>query len=77
VAGFEVFTAVTMKNAVLLYVVPFGFVINRRFGGTCHLNHQGKRRIFLARVISFALKMEATRTSEKSVHNKSTRPHIP
>jgi hypothetical protein len=30
--GFEVFTAVTATN-----VAPRGFVINRRFGGTCQL----------------------------------------
>jgi hypothetical protein len=32
---------------------------------------------FPARVISFTLKMEATSSSEKSVHNKLTRHHIP
>jgi hypothetical protein len=31
---FEVFTAVTMKNAVFWDVTPFGFCINGRFGGT-------------------------------------------
>jgi hypothetical protein len=34
VIGFEVFTAVAMKNAVLLDVAPCGDFINRRFGGT-------------------------------------------
>jgi hypothetical protein len=31
---FEVFTAVTMKNRVLLDVTPCGSCKNRRFGGT-------------------------------------------
>jgi hypothetical protein len=32
--GFEVFTAVTMKNGVFLGVTPCGSCKNRRFGGT-------------------------------------------
>jgi hypothetical protein len=31
---FEVFTAVTMKNAVFWDVTPYGSCKNRRFGGT-------------------------------------------
>jgi hypothetical protein len=46
--GFEVFTAVVMKNSVLQYVAQFQFIINRRFGGTCRLHLQG-RRIMRAR----------------------------
>jgi hypothetical protein len=34
VLRFEVFTAVTMKNAVFWYVMPCGSCKNRRFGGT-------------------------------------------
>jgi hypothetical protein len=34
--GFEVFMAVTMKNAVFWDVVPCAFIINRRFGVTYH-----------------------------------------
>jgi hypothetical protein len=35
--GFEVFTAVTMKNAIFWDVVLCGFIINRRvLGGKCH-----------------------------------------
>jgi hypothetical protein len=41
--GFEVFTAVTMKNAVFWVVAPCGFIINRRFEGTCRLLLQGRR----------------------------------
>jgi hypothetical protein len=33
-AGFEVFTAVIMKNAVFWNVALRDFIINRRFGGT-------------------------------------------
>jgi hypothetical protein len=33
-ARFEVFTALTMKKAVFLDVVPCGSCKNRRFGGT-------------------------------------------
>jgi hypothetical protein len=41
--GFEVFTAVTMKNGVFWDVTPFGFCKNRRFGGTWRLLHQGDK----------------------------------
>jgi hypothetical protein len=37
---FEVLTAVTMKNGVLLDVTPCGSCRNRRFGGTWRLLHQ-------------------------------------
>jgi hypothetical protein len=40
--GFEVFTAVTMKNAILWDVEPCGFNINSRFGGTCRFHLQGR-----------------------------------
>jgi hypothetical protein len=43
IVGFDVFTAVTMKNAVLLDVAPNGFIINRRFGGTCRFHLQVKK----------------------------------
>jgi hypothetical protein len=35
---FEVFTAVTMKNAVFWDVAPCRFCVNRRFGGTYRLH---------------------------------------
>jgi hypothetical protein len=41
--GFEVFTAVTMKNAAFRDVVPCEFIIIRRFGGTCRLHIYGRR----------------------------------
>jgi hypothetical protein len=40
---FEVFTAVTMKNAVFWDVTPCGSCKNRRFRGTQHLHHQGDK----------------------------------
>jgi hypothetical protein len=74
--GSEVFTVVTMKNSVLWDVAPCGFIINRRFGGVFRLHLQG-RTLFLARVISSTLNMEAARSSETSVYNTPTRCHIP
>jgi hypothetical protein len=41
--GFEVFTAVTMKNAVFRDMAPCEYCKNRRFGGTCRLHLQGRR----------------------------------
>jgi hypothetical protein len=40
---FEVFTAVTMKNAVFWYVAPCSSCVNRRFGGTYRLNLQSRK----------------------------------
>jgi hypothetical protein len=39
---FEVFTEMTMKNAVLWDVAPCRYFINRRFGGTYRLHLQGR-----------------------------------
>jgi hypothetical protein len=39
---FEVFTAVTMKNAVFWNVMPCGSCENWRSGGMCRLHHQGE-----------------------------------
>jgi hypothetical protein len=39
--GFEVFTAMTMKNAVFWDVAPCRSCVNRCFGGTCRLHLQG------------------------------------
>jgi hypothetical protein len=78
--GFEIFTAVTMKNAVFWDVAPCGCIINRRFGGTSPPNSpnfsqsvSNRLTRFLARVISSTLKMEATCSCETSVYNKATR----
>jgi hypothetical protein len=40
---FEVFTAMTMKNAVFWDVALFRYFANRRFGGTYRLHLQGMR----------------------------------
>jgi hypothetical protein len=39
---FEVFTAVTTKNAVFRDVAPYGSRKNRRFGRTCRLHLQNR-----------------------------------
>jgi hypothetical protein len=40
---FEIFTAVTMKNAVFWDVTQCGSCQNPRFGGKCHLRVQGEK----------------------------------
>jgi hypothetical protein len=65
---FEVFAAVTMKNAVFWDVVACRFCVNRRFGGTYRLNLQGRK-----------IRERGTSVSRwlQSVHTRSTRHHIP
>jgi hypothetical protein len=41
---FEVFTAVTMKNAVFWDVAPYRYCINRRLGRKYRLHLQGRRK---------------------------------
>jgi hypothetical protein len=41
---FEVFTAVTMKNAVIWDVAPCRYGVNGRFGGTYRLHLQDRRK---------------------------------
>jgi hypothetical protein len=40
---FEVFTAVTLKNAVFWDAAPCGSCKNRRFGGTYRFHHQDNK----------------------------------
>jgi hypothetical protein len=40
---FEVFMAVTLKNAVFWDVMPCNSCVNRRFRGTYHLHLQGRK----------------------------------
>jgi hypothetical protein len=62
-----------MKNAVFWDVASCGSCVNRRFGGTYRLNfHAGSSLADFS-----TLKMEAIRSSERSVHTRSTRHHIP
>jgi hypothetical protein len=70
---FEVFTAVTIKNAIIWDVAPCRFCVNRRFGGTYRLHLQGCRLQPPAHAISSladfsTMKMEVIRFSETSVH---------
>jgi hypothetical protein len=62
--------------------------VNRSFGGTYRLHHQGRRKDARARnqreqvaqfaaIFSSTLMMEAICSSETSVHTRSTRRHIP
>jgi hypothetical protein len=60
-----------VKNVVFWDMPPCGFIINR------HLSVVNRLTLFLARVISSTLKMEAKRSSETLVHNKPTLRHIP
>jgi hypothetical protein len=76
----EVFTAVTMKNAVFWDVVPCGYCVNRRFGGAYRLHHQDLNHLITLiprSRISYTLKMEAIGSSEMSVNTIATRRHIP
>jgi hypothetical protein len=41
--GFEVFTAVSIKNAVFWDMAPCRSCVNRRFGGTYRLHLQGRK----------------------------------
>jgi hypothetical protein len=51
--GFEVFTAVNMKNAVFWDVVPCEFIINRRFGETRrHIPEDGILHVYYAQCSS-------------------------
>jgi hypothetical protein len=72
--GFEVFTAVTLKNAVFWDVAPCSLCVNRCFGGTWL---QPPAHVGSSLVDSPTLNMEAIRSSETSVHTRSTGTHIP
>jgi hypothetical protein len=71
---------ISIKNAIFWDVTPCRSCVNRRVGGTYRLHLQG-RKIRERRTSSladfFTLKMEAIRSSETSVHTRSTRRHIP
>jgi hypothetical protein len=83
--SFEVFTMVTMKNAIFWDVAPCRSCVNRLFGGTYRLHLQGRKirgwGTSVSRWLQTAdfstLKMEVIRTSETSVHARSTQRHIP
>jgi hypothetical protein len=85
IVGFDVSTAVTMKNAVFWDVAPSGFIINRRFVGTWRLQLQGRRNNaseekyrWLLSVCYFFYHEDGDDTCpETSVYNKPTRCHVP
>jgi hypothetical protein len=80
-----------MKNAVFWYVLPCSYCVNRRFRGMYCLPFcpyiSGCFRLALSlqppahalsSLADFSiLKMEAIRSSETSVHTRTTRRHIP
>jgi hypothetical protein len=80
VVRFEVFTAVTMKNAVFWDVTPCRSCVNRRFGGKYRLHLQGRKnsreRNRREQVAAATLKIEAIRCTETSVHTGSTPRHF-
>jgi hypothetical protein len=82
---FEVFTAVTMKNAVFWDVALCRSCVNRHFGGMYRLHLPGRKIRDLqppahagSSLADFSTrKMETIRFSETSVHTRSTQHHIP
>jgi hypothetical protein len=73
---FEVFTAVTMKNAVFWDVTLFGASKNQRFRGTHCLHHKGDKNQRAISQILVTL-MEAMCSSEMSVPTRATWCNIP
>jgi hypothetical protein len=74
--------AVTKKNAVFWDVAPCRSCVNPHFGGTS-VHTKSTRSVQPPAHASSSLadfssmKMEAIRSSETSVHTRSTRRHIP
>jgi hypothetical protein len=72
-----------MKNAVFLDVAPCRSCVNQSFGGTYRLHIEDRniheRGTSVSRWLETeaTLKMDAIRSSEPSVHTRSTRCHIP
>jgi hypothetical protein len=83
---FEVFTTVTVKNAVFWNVTPCSSFKNRRFGGSYRI-HQSELRSVLqsllaanvvpSSLIVTALMMEAICSFETSIPTTATRCYIP
>jgi hypothetical protein len=68
--------AVTMKDAVIWGVTPYGSCKNRRFGGTYRLHHQGGKNQRARNNVS-TLMIAEIRSSETTVLTRATRRHIP
>jgi hypothetical protein len=86
IVRFEVFRAVTMKNAVFWDVALCTSCVNRRFGGTYRLNLQGRKirelhttatcsRWFLARGFFYPEDGGDTFLRNVGSHKKYTAPH--
>jgi hypothetical protein len=56
---------ILMKNAVFWDVAPCGFIINRRFGGTCRLHLQGRN-------LRNMMLVPATRSTIGSTYREAT-----
>jgi hypothetical protein len=65
-----------MKNAVFWDVTSCGFIINRRFGGSCRL-HLQVRKNNASEENCYTVTNRPTNSSKTSVYNKPTRRHIP
>jgi hypothetical protein len=68
--GFEVLTAVTLKNAVFWIVTPCGSCENRRFEENYLFHHLDKKKLT-------PMMVEAIRSSETSVLARATRSDNP
>jgi hypothetical protein len=66
--GFEVFTEVTMKNAVFWDVTPCRSCVNRRFGGTYRLHLQCR----IIRELYKRLRREADHSPPSCAEGKNT-----
>jgi hypothetical protein len=76
VVGFEVFTAVTVKNADFWDVVPCRSCVNRRFGGMYRLHLQGRKIRERGTSVSRWLQTESPPTATISrVSDSLTIPH--
>jgi hypothetical protein len=74
---FEVFTAVTMKNAVFLDVMPRGSRKNRHLGGSYRLQHQGDRnQRNMNNIFNLMMEVEVIMFLP-NVLTRATRRHIP
>jgi hypothetical protein len=71
---YEVFTAVTMKNAILWDVMLYGYCEKRHLGGSV-LQFLLTANVVPSSLILFTLKMEVIHSSEMSVLTRATWCH--
>jgi hypothetical protein len=72
----EVFTVMTIKNAVFWDVTPRGSCKSRRFGGTYRFPHRGEENQWARNSLLFTLILEAIHSTETSILTRVTRRHI-